>query len=121
MKTVTKTITFSKKTSLEWTPDAEYNKKLIYSNISMLKRMFDVNRFVSLHQIKQFLSIKESSKQGPYLKDCMLIHSKDDYKDFEPVVSQDGDDLTKFKITMQFVDYSKGVNNERGWTQGSAF
>lgn len=37
----------------------------------------------------------------------MLIHSKDDYETFEPVVSQDGDDLTKFKITMQFVDYSK--------------
>lgn len=38
----------------------------------------------------------------------MFIHSKDDYETFEPVISQDGDDLTKFKITMQFVDYSKG-------------
>lgn len=37
----------------------------------------------------------------------MLIHSKDDYETFDPVVSQDKNDPTKFKITMQFVDYSK--------------
>ena len=108
MKTVTKTITFSKKTSSEWSPDAEYNKKLINSNISMLRRMFHMWGFVSLNQIKQYFSIKDSFKQGPYLKECMLIHSKDDYETFEPVVSQDKNDPTKFKLTMQFVDYSKG-------------
>ena len=38
----------------------------------------------------------------------MFLHSRDDYEKFEPVVSQDKIDPTKFKITMQFVDYSKG-------------
>ena len=108
MKTVTKTITFSKKTSSEWSPDAEYNKKLINSNISMLRRMFHMWGFVSLNQIKQYFSIKDSFKQKTYLKECMLTHSKDDYETFEPVVSQDKNDPTKFKLTMQFVDYSKG-------------
>lgn len=107
MKTVTKTITFSKKTSWMWSPNATYNKQLINSNISILRRMFHMWGFVSLNQIKQCLSLKDSCRQRSYLKDCMLIHSKDDYETFEPVVSQDGDDLTKFKITMQFVDYSK--------------
>ena len=108
MKTVTKTITVSKKTSSEWSPDAEYNKKLINSNISMLRRMFHMLGFVSLNQIKQYFSIKDSFKQGQYLKECMFLHSRDDYDKFEPVVSQDKNDPTKFKITMQFVDYSKG-------------
>lgn len=40
MKTVTKTITFSRKTSSEWTPDAEYNKRFINSQIIILRRMF---------------------------------------------------------------------------------
>lgn len=107
MKTVTKTITFSKKTSLMWSPNATYNKQLVNSNINILRRTFHMCGFVSLNQIKQCLSLKDSCKQKSYLKDCMLIHSKNDYETFEPVVSQDGDDLTKFKITMQFVDYSK--------------
>ena len=108
MKTVTKTITFSEKTSFVWSPNAAYNKQFINSNIGILRRMFHMWGFVSLNQIKQCLSLKDSLKQRSYLKDCMLIHSKNDYETFEPVVSQDGDDLTKFKITMQFVDYSKG-------------
>lgn len=107
MKTVTKTITFSRKTSSEWSPDAEYNKKLINSNIRTLRKMFHMWGFVSLNVIKRILYIKESFKQKTYLKECMLIHSKDDYETFEPVVSQDKNDPTKFKITMQFVDYSK--------------
>lgn len=107
MKTVTKTITFSRKTISEWTPDAEYNKQLINSKISMLREVFHMWGFVSLNQIKQCFSIKGSLKQGTYLKDCMLLHSKDDYEKFEPVVSQDKNDPTKFKFTMQFVDYSK--------------
>ena len=108
MKTVTKTITFSKKTSSAWSPDAEDNKKLINSNIIVLRRLFRMWGFVSLNQIKQCFLIKDSFKQGPYLKECMFLHSRDDYDKFEPVVSQDKNDPTKFKITMQFVDYSKG-------------
>lgn len=108
MKTVTKTITFSRKTSSEWTPDAEYNKRFINSQITMLRRMFHMWGFVSLNLIKERFLIKDSFKQKTYLKECMLIHSKDDYETFEPVVSQDKNDPTKFKITMQFVDYSKG-------------
>lgn len=107
MKTVTKTITFSGKTSGYYTPDAEYNKRLIDSDICMLRRMFNTCGFVSLNKIKQILYIKESFKQKTYLKECMLIHSRDDYETFEPVVSQDKDNPAKFKITMQFVDYSK--------------
>lgn len=90
-----------------WSPNATYNKQLVNSNINILRRTFRMCGFVSLNQIKQCLSLKDSYKQKSYLKDCMLIHSKNDYETFEPVVSQDGDDLTKFKITMQFVDYSK--------------
>jgi hypothetical protein len=108
MKTVTKTITFSRKTSSEWTPDAEYNKRLINSRIIMLRRMFHMWGFVSLNQIKECFLIKDSLKQVNYLKECMFLHSRDDYEKFEPVVSQDKNDPTKFKITMQFVDYSKG-------------
>ena len=108
MKTVTKTITFSEKTSLVWSPNAAYNKRLINSNIDILRRTFHMWGFVSLNHIKQCLSLKDSLKQRSYLKDCMLIHSKNDYETFEPVVSQDKNDPTKFKITMQFVDYSKG-------------
>lgn len=107
MKTVTKTITFSRKTSSAWSPDAEDNKKLINSNIIVLRRMFRMWGFVSLNQIKQCFSIKGSLKQKTYLKECMLIHSKNDYDAFEPTVSQDKNDPTKFKLTMQFVDYSK--------------
>lgn len=108
MKTVTKTITFSEKTSFVWSPNATYNKQFINSNIDILRRTFHIWGFVSLNQIKQCLSLKDSLKQQSYLKDCMLIHSKNDYETFEPVVSQDKNDPTKFKITMQFVDYSKG-------------
>ena len=108
MKTVTKTITFSKKTSSEWSPDAEYNKKVINSNIVMLRRMFHMWGFVSLNHIKQYFSIKGSCKQETYLKECMFLHSRDYYDKFEPVVSQDKNDPTNFKITMQFVDYSNG-------------
>ena len=107
MKTVTKTITFSRKTSSAWSPDAEDNKKLINSNIIVLRRLFRMWGFVSLNQIKQCFLIKDSFKQVNYLKECMFLHSKDDYETFEPVVSQDKNDPTKFKITMQFVDYSK--------------
>lgn len=107
MKTVTKTITFSGKTSAAYRPNVEHNKKLIDSEIGTLRRMFNMYGFVSLNVIKQILYIKESFKQKTYLKECMLIHSKDDYETFEPVVSQDKDSPTKFKITMQFVDYSK--------------
>ena len=53
MKTVTKTITFSRKTSSAWSPDAEDNKKLINSNIIVLRRLFRISGFVSLNQIKQ--------------------------------------------------------------------
>lgn len=108
MKTVTKTITFSRKTSSEWSPDAEYNKRFINSNITMLRKTFHMWGFVSLNQIKQCLLIKDSLKQEAYLKECMFLHSRDDYETFEPVVSQGKNDPTKFKITMQFVDYSKG-------------
>lgn len=114
MKTVTKTITVSGKTSgmflpnAEYNKSAEYNKRLIDSNICALRRMFNTFGFVSLNKIKQTLYIKDSFKQKTYLKECMLIHSKDDYETFEPIVSQDKDDPTKFKLTMQFVDYSKG-------------
>lgn len=107
MKTVTKTITFSRKTSSAWSSDAEDNKKLINSNIIVLRRLFRICGFVSLNQIKQCFLIKDSFKQVNYLKECMFLHSKDDYEAFEPVVSQDKNDPTKFKITMQFVDYSK--------------
>ena len=107
MKTVTKTITFSGKTSEMYIPDVKHNKRFIDLSIGDLRKMFNTYGFVSLNQIKQRLSLKDSLKQRSYLKDCMLIHSKNDYETFEPVVSQDGDDLTKFKITMQFVDYSK--------------
>lgn len=108
MKTVTKTITFSRKTSSEWSPDAEYNKRFINSQITMLRRMFNMCGFVSLNEIKVHFLIKDSLKQVNYLKECMFLHSRDDYEKFEPVVSQDKNDPTKFKITMQFVDYSKG-------------
>lgn len=108
MKTVTKTITFSRKTSSEWSPDAEYNKRFINSQITMLRRMFHMCGFVSLNEIKVHFLIKDSLKQVNYLKECMFLHSRDDYEKFEPVVSQDKNDPTKFKITMQFVDYSKG-------------
>lgn len=107
MKTVTKTIIFSRKTSSEWSPDAEYNKRFINSNITMLRKTFHMWGFVSLNQIKQCLLIKNSLKQEAYLKECMFLHSRDDYEKFEPVVSQDKNDPTKFKITIQFVDYSK--------------
>ena len=107
MKTVTKTITFSGKTSANYTPEVEYNKRFIDSGIVTLRIMFETYGFVSLNEIKRILCIKESFKQKTYLKECMLIHSKDDYKTFEPVVSQDKDSPAKFKITMQFVDYSK--------------
>lgn len=107
MKTVTKTITVSRKTSTLWTPDAEYNKRFINSQIIIFRRMFHMWGFVSLNQIKEGFLIKDSFKQGAYLKECMFLHSRDDYDKFEPVVSQDKNDPTKFKITMQFVDYSK--------------
>lgn len=107
MKTVTKTITVSGKTSTLCIPNAEYNKRVVDSNICALRRMFNTCGFVSLNKIKQTFFIKDSFKQKTYLKECMLIHSKDDYETFEPVVSQDKNDPTKFKITMQFVDYSK--------------
>lgn len=90
-----------------WSPNATYNKQLVNSNINILRRTFHMCGFVSLNQIKQCLSLKDSHKQKSYLKDCMLIHSKNDYETFEPVVSQDKNDPTKFKLTMQFVDYSK--------------
>ena len=107
MQTVTKTITFSWKTSATCVSNPEYNKRFIDSGIGTLRIMFDTYGFVTLNQIKQILRIKESFKKKPYLKECMLIHSKDDYETFEPVVSQDKDDPSKFKITIQFVDYSK--------------
>lgn len=107
MKTVTKTITFSGKTSAAYIPNVGHNKRLIDLEIGTLRRMFNTYGFVSLNVIKQTLYIKDSFKQKTYLKECMLIHSKDDYETFEPVVSQDKDDPAKFKITIQFVDYSK--------------
>lgn len=107
MKTVTKTITFSEKTSEMYKPDAKHNKRFIDLSIDDLRKMFNTYGFVSLNVIKRILYIKESFKQKTYLKECMLIHSKDDYETFAPVVSQDKNDPAKFKITMQFVDYSK--------------
>lgn len=108
MKTVTKTITFSGKTSASYMPNVEHNERFIDLSIDDLRKMFNTYGFISLNVIKRILCIKESFKQKTYLKECMLIHSKDDYETFAPVVSQDKDNPTKFKITMQFVDYSKG-------------
>lgn len=64
MKTVTKTITFSRKTSLEWKPDAEYNKDLVNSKIIVLRRMFHMWGFVSLNQIKQCFFNQRFIKAG---------------------------------------------------------
>lgn len=53
MKTVTKTITVSGKTSTLCIPNAEYNKRVVDSNICALRRLFNTCGFVSLNKIKQ--------------------------------------------------------------------
>lgn len=83
-------------------------KGLLIHELLCLEECFICGGFVSLNQIKECFLIKNSLKQGAYLKECMFLHSRDDYDKFEPVIRQDKNDPTKFKITMQFVDYSKG-------------
>lgn len=74
MKTVTKTITFSRKTSSVWSPDAEDNKKLINSNIIVLRRLFRMWGFVSLNQIKQCFFNQRFIQAGE-LFEGMYVHT----------------------------------------------